>query len=318
MTRNLVYYLTPVLIWGSTWLAIRFQLGVVDPLISVGYRFLIAAVILMGYCLVRGINLRFSRKDHLFFLIQGVLLFGVNYWLVYEAEKTLPSGIVALMFSLIIFMNILNGAIWIGEPIRKDVLLGGFMGIVGIGLVFWTDLQTFDLSSASLRALAIVLISVFLASLGNITSARNQKHHLPVVQTNAFGMLYGSLAMLAAAALTGKPFVLDLSFPYISSLLYLSLFGSIIAFWAYLTLIGRIGADRAAYAMLLIPVIALGLSTVIESYVWTLHSLSGVVVILLANLMMLKRRKTAPGDNDNTGDRPARPEPFDDWQPDEV
>ena len=310
MSKNIVYYLTPVLIWGSTWMAIRYQLGVVDPLVSVGYRFLLAAVVLIAYCLARGINLRFRRTDHLFFLIQGVLLFGVNYWLVYEAERTLPSGIVALMFSLIIFMNILNGAIWMGEPIRKDVFFGGLMGIAGVGLVFWTDLQAFNLSSASLQALMIVLISVFLASLGNITSARNQKHGLPVVQTNAFGMLYGSVAMLGVAMMTGKPFVMDLTIPYISSLLYLSLFGSIAAFWAYLTLIGRIGADRAAYAMLMIPVIALGLSTVVEDYTWTLHSLLGVVVILLGNLLILKRKKVRPEDDNNTSgpERVAGPE----------
>ena len=308
MTRNFILYLIPACIWGSTWLAIRFQLGVVDPLVSVGYRFLIAGLILLAYCGIRKINLKFNRTDHLFFMIQGVLLFGVNYWLVYEAEKTLPSGIVALMFSLIIFMNILNGAIFMREPIRKDVLLGGVMGIVGAGMVFWNELRAFDLSNATLFALVIVIVSVFLASLGNITSARNQRKGLPVIQTNGFGMLYGSLIMLITSALIGKPFLMDWSFPYVSSLVYLSLFGSIFAFGAYLSLLGRIGADRAAYVVLVVPIIALILSTVFEGYTWTAHSLSGVAVILAGNLLILRRKSGKPTPAGNPGTCCSPPE----------
>ena len=302
MSRNVVYYLIPVVIWGSTWTAIRFQLGVVDPLVSIGYRFMIAATVLFGYCLIRKINLRFRKTDHLFFIMQGVLLFGINYWLVYEAEKTLTSGIVALIFPTLIFMNILNGALWLNEPIRKPVLLGGFIGIAGVGLVFWDELRSFSVSGGSLTALLLVLLSVCFASLGNITSARNQKRNLPVLQTNGFGMLYGGLAMLAAAVVTGKPFVMDLTFAYIGSLLYLSLFGSIIAFWAYLTLLGRIGADRVAYTALIVPIIALTFSTVLEDYTWTFPSLAGVVVILLGNLLILKKQRARPEDDNHTED----------------
>ncbi len=133
-------------------------------------------------------------------------------------------------------------------------------------------------------------MATLLASLGNITSARNQRHGLPIVQTNAFGMGYGALAMYLVILLAGKPLALDLSVIYMGSLLYLALFGSVIAFGCYLTLVGNIGADRAAYATLLFPIVALLISTVWEGYLWTVSSAVGVALILLGNLWMLNRK----------------------------
>ena len=289
--KNFILFSIPALIWGSTWLAIKYQLGVVDPLVSVSYRFLLAAVILFAYCSITGMNLKYSVKQHLHIALQGLLLFGVNYWLVYLAEVHLESGLVAVLFSTVIFFNIINGAIFLKSRIRLNVLLSSFIGFAGIILVFKEELFGFTFSSVESSALLVAGLSVVIASLGNITSAYNQKNKLPVVQTNTFGMLYGSLLMLLLALATGKSLNFNFSFSYIGSMMYLAVFGSIIAFTSYLTLLGKIGADRAAYVMLVFPIVALILSTLFEGYLWDVYAIIGVILVTFGNFMVLKGKK---------------------------
>ena len=287
--KNFILYVIPAFIWGSTWLAITFQLGVVDPLVSVFYRFLLAAIILFVYCSMIKMNLKYNAKQHLFMVLQGVFLFGINYWLVYLAEVHLKSGLVAVVFSTIIFLNIFNGFIFLKSKIRLNVLISALIGFVGIILVFKDELLSFNFSSEKSLGLILSFLSVITASIGNILSAYNQKNKLPVVQTNAYGMFYGSLLMLLLVFITGTPVIFDTSFGYIGSLIYLAIFGSIIAFYSYLTLLGKIGADRAAYVTLVFPIIALLLSTFFEEYTWSLFALLGVVLITAGNFLMLKK-----------------------------
>lgn len=293
MAKNLILFAIPALIWGSTWLAIKYQLGVVDPIVSVFYRFFSAAIILLVYSRVSGKNLKFSLSDHLRMAQLGVLLFGFNYWLVYLAELHLTSGLVALVFSTIIFLNIFNAAIFLKTKIRWPVFTSAVVGFSGIALVFSDELAGFSLSGNNSLAFLFALAGAFLASLGNITSAHNQKRHLPVMQGNAFSMLYGSLSMFLIAMLSGTKLTFDFSFSYIFSLTYLSLFGSVIAFGSFLSLLGKIGADKAAYVALIVPVIALALSTIYEGYVWSLSAIIGVIFILAGNVMVLRRRRAA-------------------------
>jgi len=292
--NNLLLYASTVFIWGTTWLGIKFQLGSVGPMISVTYRFTAAAAILLLYCKLRGLNMRFSIRAHLFMALQGVLLFGLNYWLVYLAEVYITSGLVAVVFSTIVFMNIVNGSLFLGSPIRLRVVTGAAVGLAGIGLVFWPEIKTFDLSDTAVYGFLLGLLGTFMASLGNITSVRNQKDRLPVIQTNAFGMAYGAASVCAVCLINGKSFTFDPSFAYLASLIYLSVFGSIVAFGCYLTLVGRIGADRAAYAGMLFPLVALGISTLFEGYRWYATSLAGMLLVLLGNVWVLHRRRHAP------------------------
>ena len=168
--KNFILFSASAIIWGSTWLVIKFQLGLVDPIISVSYRFILASFILLLFCRISGLNLKYNVKEHLFIALQGFFLFGINYWLVYLAEVHLPSGLVAVIFSMIIFFNIFNGAIFIGSPIRVRVIAGAALGIVGIGLVFKQELLSFSLSSDNSLALVIAGLGALTASLGNITS----------------------------------------------------------------------------------------------------------------------------------------------------
>ncbi|MFH0780498.1 MAG: DMT family transporter [Pseudomonadota bacterium] len=291
--KNIMFYLATVLIWGSTWLGIKFQLGIVDPMVSVAYRFALASVLLLSWCVVRKMNMRFTLREHGFMVLQGVLLFGFNYLFFYKAELYVTSGLAAVLFSLILVMNIVNGAFFLGSAIDGKVVFGGMLGIIGIVLVFLPEISHFSFDNEGVKGVAFCILATLLASWGNITSARNQKQRLPIIQSNVYGMGYGALAMFVMAVISSKTFLIDVSFTYLGSLLYLAVFGSIIAFGCYLSLVGNIGADRAAYSTLLFPLVALAISTVWEGYEWSLASLSGVFFIVIGNFFILTRKKAA-------------------------
>ena len=287
--RNGFLYVITVLIWGSTFMAIKFQLGVVPPELSVAYRFILAALILFLISAARGLPLRFSRREHGFMALQGLFLFSLNYFLVYLAEGNLTSGLVAIIFSTIIITNVFFGAVFLRTPVRIRVVLGALVGMAGLALIFAPELTASKLSGGGGLGIGMAFASVISASLGNIVSARNQRHGLPVIQTNAFGMAYGAVVMLILAAFNGATLTFDTSFGYTASLLYLALFGSVIAFSTYLTLLGKIGADRAAYVTVLFPVIALLLSTFFEGMTWSPTQFIGVLLILLGNTIVLAK-----------------------------
>ncbi len=288
---NIFLFSIPALIWGSTWFAIKFQIGETDPLLSVGYRFLLASIILFIYSYFSGLKLRFSFRGHLSLILLGTCLFGLNYWLVYLAEERLTSGLVAVIFSGLIFMNIFLNSIILRAPLRLKVVIGALVGMTGMVLIFHHELLSFDLSNNSFIGFLLAVGSVVLASSGNIISAFNQKRKMPVVQTNAFGMLYGSMLVMAVAILSGKELIFDQRAAYVISLLYLALFGSVFAFGAYLKLLGNIGPDKAGYVSLVMPLIALVISTFFEGYQWTLTAFLGILLILTGNFLALKKPK---------------------------
>lgn len=250
---------------------------------------MLAGIILLLYSKVKKLNLNFTVKQHLHILVQGVLLFGLNYWFVYMAEQKLVSALVAITFSCIIFLNILFGKLFMQKVAEKKVYLGALLGISGTVLLFRQELLGIGLDDLPIFHLVICFSSVVIASVGNIKSAHNQAMDLPVLQTNAFGMLYGGMAIGLIALATGVELSFDLSFNYMSSLLYLSLFGSIFAFGGYLTLIGKIGADKAAYVLIVIPVIAVALSSIFEDFQFGWQVVVGMILILGGNIVVLKK-----------------------------
>jgi len=286
--RQVLYFIIPCFIWGSTWFAIKFQLGHVDPLVSVVYRFLIAGLLLMAFSAIRKLNLRFTLREHLLMILQGMILFGFNYWLVYLAETNLTSGIVAIIFSFSIFTNIFFNYLLLKGKIRREVMAGAILGIAGTFLIFNHELKNSEQISIGYEALMFCFGSIVLASLGNILSKYNQTRKLPVIQSNAFGMTYGSLAMMIMVPLSGRSFSFEATLPYFASLLYLSLFGSIIAFTLYLKLVGDIGPDRAGYTTLVAPVIALVISSFFENYHWGVIAICGVLLLFAGNILALK------------------------------
>lgn len=295
--NNLFLYFTTIAVWGSSWLGITYQLGVVAPEVSVAYRFILSAVLLIAWCRLRGLSLRFTWREHLFIALQGIPLFSLNYVIFYFASAYLTSGLVAVAFSTIVVWNIVFGALLIGSPIRPRAALAAAFGLCGLSLVFWHDLLAFDTSSSGLIGLGLSLVATISASLGNIASARNQRAGIPVVQGNAIGMAYGAACTLLIIAVRGVPFNFDPSPLYVGSLVFLAVFASVIGFGCYLTLIGRVGADRAAYVSVVFPLVALGLSTLFEGFMWTPLAFAGVFLILVGNVIVLAKttkRQTGP------------------------
>lgn len=287
---NLFLYITTVFVWGSTWLAINYQIGTVPIEVSIFYRFAMAAGLIFCWCLLKGIRLNFSWKTHLFFVAQGLFQFSLNYLAAYEAYHYIPSGLNAIGFSMVLVFNIINSAIFYRTPVTIPIFVGATSGIVGILTIFWPAIATLDLTNASLIGVILSITGGLLSSFGNIVSIRNQHNNISVTESNVYGMGYGALVILAVVWIKGLPFQFDFSFSYVSSLLYLAIFGSIVAFGCYLTLLGRIGASKAAYALVVVPVVALILSTLFENFVWESHIFIGVALILMGNVIILARK----------------------------
>ncbi|GHB67422.1 membrane protein [Psychrosphaera saromensis] len=287
--KNFILFMLAVLIWGSTWLVITFQLGHVHPLVSVFYRFAIAACILLIYAKWKGLFKPLSAKHHFLLVIQGLSLFGLNHWAVYQGEHYITSALAAVVSTSIIYLNILFGWLLLGKPVVKEVLGGAVVGVLGIILLFLPELSKSEMSQFVYWGLGLVFGGSILASLGNITSAYTQKSGIAVTHANALSMTYASVFLALIILLSDIPFSFEFTFEYISSLLYLAIFGSVIAFWAYLTLVGNIGADKAGYAVLVYPAIALILSSLYEDYLWTWQSFLGMGLIVFGNLIAMNK-----------------------------
>lgn len=279
-----------VLIWGTTWFAIKFQLGVVAPEVSLVYRFGIAAVCLFLYARIVGSPLRLSWRDHHYIALQGLTLFSVNYWLTYIATQHLTSGLVAVLFTAIIFMNLMNARWIFGIRIEARVLAAAAAGMLGVALLFLPELRSTGANRAVLTGAMLALGATYLASLGNMVAMRNTGSGLPVVTVNAYGMAYGAASLVLIALLNDAPLAFDASWPYVVSLFYLSIAGSALAFGLYLALLTRIGPARAAYSSVLFPVVALMVSTVFEGYRWSLPAFAGLAVLLGGNALALGGR----------------------------
>lgn len=278
-----------VAIWGSTWIAITFQLGSVAPELSVFYRFLLASAMLFAWCLARGLPLRFPRREHLWIALQGVLMFSVSYVSVYYAEQYVVSGLVAVGYSASPFLNMVAMRVFYRSPMTLRVAAGAALGIVGITLVFWPEFSHIradrNVALGAFFTMAAVVLSVF----SNMVAHRNHEAGHPVWQTMAWGMLYGALFTLAIALALGRPLSFEATPAYVLSLLYLTVFGSILAFGSFLTLMGRVGAARAGYIGVMVPIVALAVSSAFEGYRWELLALVGVAVSVAGNVIILRR-----------------------------
>ena len=285
-----VIYAIVVLIWGTTWYAIKFQLGVVAPEISLVYRFGIAAVCVFAYARFAGSPMRLSWRDHRFVALQGLTLFCLNYWMTYLSTQFLTSGLVAVLFTSIILLNLINARLFFGVPVEARVLLAAATGALGVALLFLPELQAAMGDRTIIHGALLALGATYLASLGNMAALRNTRSGMSVVTANAYGMAYGTVGLALIAAIRGTPVDFDPSWPYVVSLLYLSLAGTSLAFGLYLVLIRRIGPSRAAYTSVLFPVVALLVSTLFEGYRWSFPSIIGLAVLVAGNALALGGR----------------------------
>ena len=235
--------------------------------------------------------MKFSLHEHLLILLLGLSLFGFNYWFVYQAETILTSGVVAVIFSLIIVFNIIFNALLLKGKIKKDVIFAAVLGIIGTVFLFKNELSSFSLHPKDAFVFIICLGGIITASLGNILSAYKQRRKIPVLQANAFGMLYGGTAMFITVLLLNKQMVFDTRISYILSLFYLAVFGSIVAFSTYLKLLGEIGPDRSVYIAIITPAIAIVISTIFEGYKWDIYAFAGIFLLFSGNFLALRFKK---------------------------
>jgi drug/metabolite transporter (DMT)-like permease len=290
---NIALFAATVLIWGTTWIAIAFQIGPVPVLTSVFYRFALAALLMLPVLALLRRLTPVPLRAHRFILLQGVFLFSVNFLCFYNATRFIPSGLVSVVFSLATIFNAVNARLIFGDRIRPRALLATALGAAGLALLFAPDLWGHAVDVDTLKGLALAAGGTLSFSLGNMVSRRNSAAGIPPLTANAWGMGYGALMLLAAMAFSGTPMVVPDEPRYLAALAYLSIIGSIVGFTTYLMLVARIGTGRAAYATVLFPVIALMASAVWEGFVWTPLAVAGLALTLAGNAVMFAPARRA-------------------------
>jgi drug/metabolite transporter (DMT)-like permease len=291
---NLFLYIITCLIWGSTWLAIHFQVQFASPIWSVSYRFLFASILLFVICISTRVNLRFSWRMHAFMLSQGIMMFSLSYICFYIATDHMVSGLVAMLSALTLVFNIINARLFLGTRIGWEVILGCILGVVGLILIFAPDLSSKAndtlLTSSGMLGIIFTLLGTLIGSFGSILSKHLQNRALPVLQSNAFGMLYGAICSGVVAMLLGETMTFSFNPMYLGSLAYLSIFGSVIAFSCYIKLIGIMGPERVGYVSVVTPLLAMLLSTFFEGFDWAWYDYVGIALALLGNILILRPR----------------------------
>jgi drug/metabolite transporter (DMT)-like permease len=288
---NISLYVLTVLIWGTTWIALKLQLGEVAIAVSIVYRFGLAALILFAILLISRKLQPVNRRGHLICLAQGLCLFCVNFMCFCTASQWIPSGLIAVVFSTATLWNALNARIFFKQKIARNVITGGAVGLVGLACMFWPELSGHAASPETLLGLALALLGTLCFSAGNMLSSLQQKAGLRPLTTNAYGMLYGAAMLSVYCVISGTPFTFEWNARYVGSLLYLVIPGSVIGFTAYLTLVGRMGPERAAYCTVLFPVVALNVSAYAEGYQWTTPALMGLVLVMVGNVLVFRKPK---------------------------
>jgi len=291
MHRPAALFAIATLIWGSTWLAITFQLGVVDPEISVVYRFALASAILFLWCAVRGHRLAFAPRTHAWLALQGATLFGFNYVGVYLAERHVASGLVAVAFSTLVFVVPIGARLAFGTPLQARVAVGALAGVAGVAAMFLPELRAAAAGGQTALGIALALGSTVIAAAGNLVTVRLQRDKVPAIGGTAWGMGYGALTAAAIAVAGGSSWAFDRGVAYVASLLYLAVFGSIVAFVTYFRLIERVGASRASFTAVATPVVAMLLSTLFEGYQWTVTAATGAALAFAGNSLALTARR---------------------------
>jgi drug/metabolite transporter (DMT)-like permease len=288
--KNYILFLITLFCWSPTWYLIKFQLGYVDPLVSVFYRFLIAAIIILIYIVVKKKNLKFSINYHFWFLFFGTCLYSINYVFFYLSNTYLISAFPAIVFSTVVIMNILGENFYFKKKPSLKTLVGATIGMIGILIIFNDEIFNFSFENGTHIGLFLALIGTFSASTGNMVHQRNLNNNFPPLQTIAYSMLYGSLVTFLITQVRGTELLFEYSFSYISSLFYLSIFGSIFAFISYLKLLEKVGPGRAGYVGVVMPVLALIISTIFEKLEWQIDLIVGLPILIIGAILVINQK----------------------------
>ena len=290
--RVLIPFAIATIIWGTTWIVIRGQLGVVPPTWSVTYRFGAGAIAMFAYALITKSPLGIGRAGHAFAVLFGFAQFVLNFNFVYRAEAFITSGLVAVLFALLLVPNALLGRAVLKQPLSGQFLAGSGVAVVGVGMLIAQELRADDGSTtATLLGVTLTLLGVFSASVANIMQGTARGKALPMASTLAWGMLWGTAINVVVALATVGPPQVELTTTYIGGVVYLGVFASAVAFTCYFNVIRAVGPARAAYSGVLTPIIAMIISTIFEDYRWSWLAAGGGIVALAGLLIALSARR---------------------------
>lgn len=287
LNSNVFLFSLCSLIWGSTWIAINYQIHENHVMISVAYRFALAAVMIGIWCKLKRIPLAIQLKDHKLVALAGVFLYTLDYSFLYAAQHHIISALLAVLSSSVIYFNVVLRKVLMGKPIRLEVVVGATVGLIGIVLIFFPELEKFTLKQGLTVGLMFATGSFLSAAMGNVLSEKVLSGNVKVLQLNFWAMSYGVILTLLVATISGATFSLPTAGSYYISLFYLAFFGSVIAFGAYMKLLTLIGADKSAYVVLVYPVVALLISTFFEDYQWSIFAICGVIIVLIGNAIAM-------------------------------
>ena len=282
-----------VAIWGTTWLAITWQLAGAAPEVGVALRFGLAAALLAVFCRVRGMRLRFGWPAHRRFAAMGLWMFTAGYLFVYFAEQRVVSGLVAVGYCASPLANQWAYRLALGRPIQRRVTVGGLIGMLGVSLIFLPELRGLSASQDVVVGAVLTAAAVLSSAIGNVFSSRLESDGANVWQKMVWSMAWGAAGALCVAVVRGAPLAVSITSGFLASLAYLTIFGSVVAFALYLTLLERIGGGRAGYIGVMVPLVALTLSSIFEGFAWTALTVAGVAFVVAGNLVML--RPATPG-----------------------
>jgi drug/metabolite transporter (DMT)-like permease len=284
-----------VVVWGTTWHAITYQVVDFPAEMGVAFRFALAGAGVLALCAWRGVRLRFSLADHAALALQGVFLYGVSYVCVYQAERFIPSGLVAVGYSAAPLLSGIAAALLFGAALGPRFLVGGVLGLFGVALIFWPEISRPQSDGAAAGAV-LTMASVLLSAVGSLTASRNRKRGVPLLPAMGYGMLYGALAAILVAVALGGSVVWPVAPSWWLSLAYLAFAGSVLTFACFLTLQDRVGPGPAGTVGVMTPLLALLVSVALEGFRPDALTAAGAALAVAGNALMLTpARSGRPG-----------------------
>lgn len=280
------------LIWGSTWIVITGQLGVVPPTWSVTYRFLIAGVAMLVWAAVTRQPLRLDARGIGFAALMGAFQFALNFNFVYRAEMHVTSGLVAVVFALLLVPNAVLARIFLGQRLGRQLVIGSLIAMAGVALLFLHEIRRDPAASGEVYlGIGLTLFGVLSASIANVMQATDTAKRYPMATMLGWAMLLGAAMDAVFAWITTGPPVFDMRPTYIAGVLYLGILGSAVSFPFYFKVLRTIGPAKAAYSSVIIPVLAMLLSTAFEGYRWSWLAAAGALLAGAGLVLALRARR---------------------------
>ena len=281
------------LIWGTTWYAITLQFGTVEPLVSIVWRFGLAAVVLFLFCLATRRSLKLTGAQHLAALGQGAFAFSLSYSFTYEAEHHVASAIVAVMFAALTFINLVLFRLAAGQKAHAASWTGAILGVVGVAVLSGGEVAGAGFGGEATLGIALALIATTASAFGNYFAWRGQNAGSAVIPSTAWAMAYGTGLLVLYGLVTSVEWSIEPTARYIGSLLYLSLFGSVIAFGLYFSLARNVGYAMASYISALTPPIAMLVSVLFENARFGWVALAGLALVLAGQVLLIRAPKVS-------------------------